>query len=73
MHISESGTIAAVEISRVHKSFVSGIPVLNNINLRVSRGEMVALIGASGSGKVDAHPHDRRSDADRSRRTPATG
>ncbi|HKY85862.1 MAG TPA: phosphonate ABC transporter ATP-binding protein [Pseudorhodoplanes sp.] len=51
MHMSGSGNLAAVEISRVHKSFVSGIPVLNNINLRVGRGEMVALIGASGSGK----------------------
>ena len=51
MHASENGSIAAVEIARVHKSFVRDIPVLNNINLRVNEGEMVALIGASGSGK----------------------
>jgi len=42
---------AAIELSAVDKSFRRGEPVLRGINLRIERGEMVALIGASGSGK----------------------
>jgi phosphonate transport system ATP-binding protein len=42
---------AAIEISRVSKSFVRGSPVLHGISLAIDKGEMVALIGASGSGK----------------------
>jgi phosphonate transport system ATP-binding protein len=43
--------VAAIELSAVNKSFRRGDPVLRGINLRIERGEMVALIGASGSGK----------------------
>jgi phosphonate transport system ATP-binding protein len=42
---------AAIELSAVDKSFRRGDPVLRGISLRIERGEMVALIGASGSGK----------------------
>lgn len=42
---------AAIELSAVDKSFTRGERVLRGINLRIERGEMVALIGASGSGK----------------------
>ncbi len=41
----------AIEITQVCKCFVRGARVLDDINLKVSPGEMVALIGASGSGK----------------------
>lgn len=33
-------------------SYVSGIPVLQNLNLKIHSGETVALVGSSGSGKT---------------------
>lgn len=41
---------AMVELAGVSKSF-GDVEVLKNVNLRVSRGEVVAVVGASGSGK----------------------
>lgn len=43
-----------LQVNDVHKSFVLGnqtIGVLNGINLTLQRGEMLAMIGASGAGK----------------------
>jgi lipoprotein-releasing system ATP-binding protein len=43
-----------LKVNDVHKSFVLGnqtVNVLNGINLTLQRGEMLALIGASGAGK----------------------
>jgi polar amino acid transport system ATP-binding protein len=42
------GTI--LDVLALHKSF-TGVPVLKDINLKVSEGELVFLIGPSGSGK----------------------
>jgi len=44
----------AVEISNVRKSYLMGsleVPVLSEINLRIERGEFLAIMGPSGSGK----------------------
>ena len=45
---------ALVEISSLRKSYWRGqseVPVLADLDLRVERGEFVALMGPSGSGK----------------------
>lgn len=42
---------AAIELDSVSKSFIRSEPVLRDVSLTIGRGEMVALIGASGSGK----------------------
>ena len=41
----------AIDVKRISKSFETGRPVLKDVSLKISSGEMVALIGASGSGK----------------------
>lgn len=43
-----------VEITNVRKSYVLGsleIPVLSDVNLKIERGELLAIMGPSGSGK----------------------
>jgi phosphonate transport system ATP-binding protein len=42
---------ALLEVRQVSKSFERGEPILKNVSFSLTRGEMVALIGASGSGK----------------------
>src|ERR1700730_11483760 len=44
-------TETLVEVRRVSKSFDRRTPILKNVSFQLKRGEMVALIGASGSGK----------------------
>src|SRR5690242_15038239 len=44
-----------LELSSVSKSYRSGkeaVPVLENINLEIERGEFVAIVGYSGAGKT---------------------
>ena len=43
----------AIEVESLRKSF-GGQPALRGVSLRVEHGEMVALLGASGFGQVDA-------------------
>ena len=40
----------AITVEGLHKNF-SDLKVLNGVDLRVQRSEIVCLIGASGSGK----------------------
>ncbi|MGV8077980.1 MAG: ABC transporter ATP-binding protein [Methanosarcina sp.] len=43
-----------VEVSNVRKSYLLGnmeVPVLSGINLKIKRGEFLAIMGPSGSGK----------------------
>lgn len=43
-----------VEVSNVRKSYLLGsleVPVLSGINLKIEKGEFLAIIGPSGSGK----------------------
>jgi lipoprotein-releasing system ATP-binding protein len=48
------GSVAALEATAIAKTYQEGLApleVLRDVNLRVSAGEMVAVMGASGSGK----------------------
>jgi ATP-binding cassette, subfamily B, bacterial len=43
--------IDAIEFRDVDFSYVAGEPILSNFNLTVQKGQMIALVGASGGGK----------------------
>lgn len=44
------GSINMIEVSNIHKRF-GNLRVLKGINLSVSKGEIVSIVGASGAGK----------------------
>jgi putative ABC transport system ATP-binding protein len=47
-------SLPIVEVSNVRKSYLLGnleVPVLSGINLKIEKGEILAIIGPSGSGK----------------------
>lgn len=49
---SEGAADEAIAIEGVTFGYKPGVPVLRDINLRVKRGEKVALVGATGAGKT---------------------
>ncbi|MCA1790229.1 MAG: ABC transporter ATP-binding protein [Thioalkalivibrio sp.] len=52
---ASAGGAPPLEAAAVHKSFVGGdgsrLDILDGIDLRVERGEAIAIVGASGAGK----------------------
>lgn len=40
-----------ISLEGVSKSYVKGVPALNNVNIRIRKGEFVFIVGGSGSGK----------------------
>ncbi|CAN7225198.1 ABC transporter ATP-binding protein [Rhizobacter sp. LjRoot28] len=52
--MNDAATTPVIEATGLHKRFVEGgldVPVLQGVDLRVGRGETLAIVGASGSGK----------------------
>ena len=49
--VKKDGCASAVAVDNLHKSF-EGRKVLNGIRLSVNRGETLAVLGRSGTGKV---------------------
>ncbi len=45
------GFYSEIRLDRVSFSYINGICVLDNINVRIPKGQMIAFVGKSGSGK----------------------
>lgn len=49
---TEPGANVVIQLDHVNFSYKPGVPVLQDINLSVRKGETVALVGATGAGKT---------------------
>lgn len=51
-NLASSAAIAAIEFTKVAYRHAGGTPVLDGFSLRIRRGETLALVGRSGTGKT---------------------
>ncbi|MFD3946968.1 ABC transporter ATP-binding protein [Streptomyces sp. NPDC058579] len=51
MTVSPASGAAVVEFEAVSKTYPGGVAAVRDVSLRVGRGELVAIVGPSGSGK----------------------
>jgi len=49
--IGENVSNAMITLENVSKSYIPGVAALNDINVRINKGEFVFIVGDSGSGK----------------------
>ena len=49
--IGATGVSAVVEFDSVSKTYPGGVAAVRDVSLRIGRGELVAIVGPSGSGK----------------------
>ncbi len=47
----DGGLAPAIRLRNLRKSYIKGIPVLDDVDLDVPHGKVTALVGANGSGK----------------------
>ena len=40
-----------ISLEHVSKSYAAGVPALSDVNIEISQGEFVFVVGDSGSGK----------------------
>ncbi len=52
--------MAEVVLQGITKIYDSGLPVVNNIDVKISDKEFVVLVGPSGCGKSDNFKNDCR-------------
>ncbi len=51
-----------IQLTDVYKIYPMGdseVHAVDGVNLHVSKGEFVAIVGQSGSGKIDHHEYHR--------------
>ena len=61
---------SVIAVENLSKTYKSGHPALQNINLEIRKGEIFALLGPNGAGKTTHQHHLRHR---QSRRGPGAG